>query len=226
VTINDAAKFTMGRDVRCTDGECGKLRRVVIDPVGRTLTHLVVEPAHRESAGRLVPIDVVSSTSADIELNCSAAEFEKFEHAQELRFLPGAQGEWGYEQEDMLSWPYYGLGPIGPGLGIAGGVGLNRSVNSDAQVTAYEHIPAGEVQVRRGEHVHATDGLIGRVQGLVVDPADHHVTHVLLDEGHLWGLKQVAIPIGSVTGVDDGVHLDLTKDQVRDLPPVELDEQK
>lgn len=82
------------------------------------------------------------------------------------------------------------------------------------------------MQVRRGEHVHATDGLIGRVQGLVVDPTDHRVTHVLLDEGHLRGAKQVAVPIGSVTRVDDGVKLELTKDQVRDLPPVELDVQE
>ena len=34
-----------------------------------------------------------------------------------------------------------------------------------------------------GEHVFATDGAIGRVQGLVIDPSDHCVTHVLLDEG-------------------------------------------
>jgi sporulation protein YlmC with PRC-barrel domain len=81
----------------------------------------------------------------------------------------------------------------------------------------------GEVEVRRGEHVHAKDGAIGRVQGLVIDPSDHHVTHVLLDEGHLWGEKRVAIPIGAVTGVDDGVSVSLTKDEVRDLPPVDLD---
>ena len=31
------------------------------------------------------------------------------------------------------------------------------------------------------------------------------------------------IPIGAVTGVDDGVRLSLTKDEVADLPPVELD---
>ena len=41
------------------------------------------------------------------------------------------------------------------------------------------------------------DGPIGRVQGLVVDPTDHHVTHVLLAKGHLWGEKEVAIPIGA-----------------------------
>jgi len=69
----------------------------------------------------------------------------------------------------------------------------------------------------------ATHG-VGRVQGLVIDPSDHHVTHVLLDEGHLWGQKRVAVPISAVTGVDvDGVRLNLTKDEVRDLPPVDLD---
>ena len=225
MSISDTTKFTMGSDVRCTDGECGTLRRVVVDPVARTLTHLVVESAHRERDGHLVPIDLVVSAGPEIELSCPLAEFEKLEAAQELRFLPGAGGEWGYEQEDMLSWPYYGLGIGGGRVGI-GGVGRNSIPTASMQVSSYEHIPAGEVQVRRGEHVHATDGVIGRVQGLVVDPSDHHVTHVLLDEGHLWGLKRVAIPIGSVVGVDAGVLLDLTKDQVRDLPPIELDDQK
>jgi hypothetical protein len=56
----------------------------------------------------------------------------------------------------------------------------------------------------------------------VVDPADHHVTHVLVDEGHLWGKKEVAIPIGAITDVDNGVRISLTKDEVTDLPPVEL----
>ncbi len=49
-------------------------------------------------------------------------------------------------------------------------------------------------------------------------------THVLLDEGHLWGQKRVAIPIGAVKDVEDGVRLNLTKDEVRDLPAVEVDE--
>ena len=223
MTISDATKFTMGSDVRCTDGVCGTLRRVVVDPVARSLTHLVVEPGHRERDGRLVPIELVSSSWPENELSCSLADFDQLEHAQELRFLSGARGEWGYQQEEMLSWPYYGLGVTAGGVDI-GGMGRDLSADPDTRVASYEHIPAGEVQVRRGEHVHATDGLIGRVQGLVVNPGDHRVTHVLLDEGHLGGLKQVAIPIGSVTGVDDGIRIDLTREQVRDLPPVELDD--
>jgi hypothetical protein len=81
----------------------------------------------------------------------------------------------------------------------------------------------GAAEVRRGEHVLITDGAIGRVQGLVVHPGDHCVTHVLLDEGHLWGQKRV-IPIGDVKDTEDGVRLNLTKDEVRELPLVDVDD--
>jgi sporulation protein YlmC with PRC-barrel domain len=78
------------------------------------------------------------------------------------------------------------------------------------------------VAVRRGEQVHATDGDIGRVQGLVIDPTSHHVTHVLLQEGHLWGRKQVAIPISAVSAVEHGIELNITKKDVESLPEVDL----
>jgi len=58
------------------------------------------------------------------------------------------------------------------------------------------------------------------VQGFLVNPGDDRVTHVLLLEGHLWGRKKVAIPISAVTGVDAGIRLNLTKEQVAELPPV------
>jgi len=73
--------------------------------------------------------------------------------------------------------------------------------------------------VAAGDPVHATDGEIGRVQGFLVDSGDHRVTHVLLREGHLWGRKEVAIPVSAVTGVEEGIRLNLTKKQVEDLPP-------
>jgi len=64
---------------------------------------------------------------------------------------------------------------------------------------------------------------LGRLQGLVIDGIDHHVTDVLIDAGHLGGEKRVAIPISAVTGVDNGIYLNLTKDEVRDLLQVGSD---
>jgi len=213
-SMAESRQFSIGSEVFCSDGACGELRRVVVDPIARTLTHLVVEAKHRQGLGHLVPVDLVDSAAGGIQLSCTTAQFEALESAEETRFLPGAPGQWAYGQDQMFSWPYYGLG-MGPvGMGVGAG-----AINSD-------RVPVGEIEVRRGEHVKATDGLIGRVQGLVVDLADHHVTHVLLEEGHLWGKKRVAIPIGAVASVDDGVLLRLTKDEVRDLPPVDLADQE
>lgn len=209
--MSEARKFSIGSEVACSDGACGYLRRVVVDPVARAITHLVVE--HHRGSGHLVPIDLVASTEKEIRLRCTMSEFRALEDAEEIRFLPGASGSWDYEPAQMLLWSYY---PLGVGMGGTG-------MGAGPQPIITDRVPVGEVEVRRGEQVHATDGNIGRVQGLVIDPSDHHVTHVLLDEGHLWGQKQVAIPISAVTDINDGARLNLTKDEVRDLPPVEID---
>lgn len=207
--------FTIGSDVSCSDGEAGELRRVVLDPVARAITHLAVEPKHRRGTGRLVPVELVDSTDEQIRLRCTKAQFDALEEADETRLLPMTSGVWGYSSGELLALPYYGLGLEGA---VMGGGGLSTK----PVATVEDRVPLGEVEVRRGEPVHATDGEIGRVQGLVIDPNDHHVTHVLLDQGHLWGKKRVAIPITAVADVTEGVRLKLTKDDVRDLPEIDV----
>ncbi len=54
-------------------------------------------------------------------------------------------------------------------------------------------IPPGELAVRRGTHVEATDGFVGRVDEFVVNPENSHITHLVMREGHLWGQKDVII---------------------------------
>jgi len=222
--VTETTQFTIGSDVSCTDGACGQLQRVVVDPIARALTHLVIEAKHRPGKGHLVPIELATCSDAEIHLSCTIAQFDNFESAEETRFLPGARGQWNYDQDQMISHPYYGLGMAGGGMGM-GGLGMGAFGAGPRLITS-DNVPAGEVEVRRGDPVYATSGPIGKVQGLVVDPRDHHVTHVLLDEGHLWGKKRVAIPIGVVTRVSDGVKLNLTKDEVRDLPPVDLSDEE
>ena len=126
-----------------------------------------------------------------------------------------------YRTDQILAWPYYGLN-LGVGL-TRGHPHDTRAVGgaSDALEGArYDRVPKGEVEVRRGDTVHARDGEIGRVRGLVVDLADDQVTHVLLEDGHLWGAREISIPIGAVSDARHGVRVALTRDQVRDLPAV------
>jgi sporulation protein YlmC with PRC-barrel domain len=221
MTMTETMQFTIGADASCSDGICGEVTRVVVDPVAQAVTHLVVEPKHRQGLGRLVPLDLIETTNGEIQIRCTEAEFEKLDAAEETEFLPGGNGYGSYGGGQVLYQPYYGLGMGGMGLGGMGmgGMGLGNM----SQPVTYDTVPLGEVAVRRGEHVHATDGDIGKVQGLVIDPRNHHVTHVLLHEGHLWGKKEVAIPISAVVGVEDGIRLNIAKDDVQELPSVDID---
>ena len=199
-------RFTIGAGVRCTDGTCGTLSRVVVDPLAREVTHLLVQPRQRHEPVRLVPLGLVSSAAGEVRLSCTLAEFDRLDPGQETRFIAGDADVPNYRPGDIVLWPHYGY------RGARGDL-----VTSDA-------IPVGEVEVYRGEQVHATDGTIGRVEGLVIDPQSRHVTHVLLQEHHLEGHQDVAIPISAVTRAEDRIEVNLTKQQVRDLPPVNVDQ--
>jgi hypothetical protein len=54
----------------------------------------------------------------------------------------------------------------------------------------------------------------------VIDLASDQVTHVILQEGHVWGRKHVAIPIGAANRVENEIRVDLTKKEVEALHPV------
>jgi sporulation protein YlmC with PRC-barrel domain len=209
----ESTEITIGARASCTDGPCGQVAQVVIDPIARKVTDLIVEPPHRSGLGRLVPLDLVASVEDDdVHLRCSLAQFEQLAFAEETHFVPGSNGGYGgYAMGEAVAWPFYTRGSFGATEG---------DITDAYDVVVDDDLPAGDVTVRRGDPVQATDGAIGSVQGLVVDEASHRVTHVLLQEGHLWGRKEVAIPIGAVTSVEAGIEVNLSRQQVEDLPPV------
>jgi hypothetical protein len=209
----EAAEFAIGAQASASDGVCGEVSRLIMDPAALTVTHLVIEPKHRRDSGRLVPVHLVDTTTGQIRLRCTTAEFDKLDPAEEVDQVEGLDYGGGFGQAEAVQG-YGGMGGAGAtGMGIGMGVGHNRPV------VVQDVVPLGEVDVQRGESVHALDGEIGKVQGFLVDPGDNHVTHVLLQEGHLWGRKEVSIPISAVIGVDAGIRLNITKKQVEDLPP-------
>src|SRR2546430_16938268 len=112
------AEFAMGARASCSDGFCGEVRRTILDPAARTITHLVVQPGHHNAEGRLVPIELADATGGEISLRCTLAEFERLEPAEGV----GLAGGMGYGGG-------YRPGEAGPGDGDGcrigdGGVGL------------------------------------------------------------------------------------------------------
>ena len=215
-------RLEIGNRVRCTDGAYGELADIVIDPLEKRVTHLVVQPAQGEGEARLVPIQLAKGRDdgqREIELECTLDEAHGFESVREAAYLrldenPVQDPDWDVGVTDVLAMPYYDTGVgVDPYLG-----------ELDSQVAMYyDRVPKGEVEVRRASAVISADGhSLGEVDGFVVD-ADEHITHFVLERGHLWGRKEVTIPIGAVARVEsDAVHVTLSKDEVGALPTVRV----
>jgi len=205
--------LVIGSEAVGSDGYRGEVLAVVVDPAARSVTHLVVEPRGREGLARLVPLDLadladtVGAGPDPVRLRCTETEFMNLEPAEETlaEFVPG------YPDPVQLLPP----GWRGTGGGTADGGTILRIPEKET----IDVVPPGEVEERRGDHVHATDGDIGGLRGLRIDPGSRRVTHVLVREGHVWGHHDVDIPAEMVAGFGDGIRLSVTRQQVRDLPP-------
>jgi sporulation protein YlmC with PRC-barrel domain len=207
--------FRIGADARCTDGACGQVSRIIVNPATREVTHLAVDPRHRPGAGRLVPVDLVDATTGQVRFRCTLAEFQALRPTQETESVrdldPTGHGHPGAQK------------PLHLGGGVAW-VPPDAGEPAALPQATVDYVPSGGVEIHRDLIVCATDGELGQVQGLVVEPGGHQVTHVLLQKGHMRGRKEVAIPIGAVTKIGTLlIHLSLTKHQVKDLPPVHID---
>jgi sporulation protein YlmC with PRC-barrel domain len=197
----------------------GELADIVIDPVAKRVTHLVVQPVHEHLRATLVPAELVAGDdgATAIALRCTVDEVARLPHVQEVAFLRLGQPaiddpEWDVGIETVLAMPYYQP------------VGLDAGMPYDGQVeVSYDRVPKGEVEIQRASSVLDADGhRLGSVDGFVVD-ADGQITHVVLERGHLFGRREVTIAIGAVAGVqNDEVTLHLAKDEVERLPSIKL----
>ena len=209
--------------VRCSDAEFGELADVIIDPSTGRVTHLVVEPHHRHDLARLVALDRVQVAEAGggISLACTLDEVQGFEAVQQVEFL--APGEVPKEDpdsdvgiEDVVVPPVYDGGSLdGLGMGVP-------AIAYDPHVRlSYDRIPKGSVELRRDSDVHSSDGeRVGHVAAVDVDP-DDKIVHLVVEHRHLFSKRDVAIPPSAIARLQtDGVILQLSAEQVRELEPL------
>ena len=181
----DTFQLLLGAEVACTDGHCGLVHGLVVDPKAKRVTHLVAEPEHRVGLGRLVPADLVDAVAGGVRLSCDLATFDQLPHAEDTEVIAGAPIEYAR----FTGW----LGAPAP-----------------PQTDVRDVLPPGEVGMSAGVVVSATDGPIGVVAGFAITAGDHAIVAVLVREDRLlWGHKVVSIPIRAVTDLRDGVQLNL-----------------
>ena len=190
-------------DVICSDGDCGQVTYVIVDPRTEKITHIVVKEKHFPNEERLVPMDFVGNTSSDsLHLSCDRNHLAHMQRFIKHEFIGMDAPFESYAPSRYLLWPYE----------------IPEEHFVDIK---HEQIPPGELAIRRGAQVIAMDGPVGKVDEFLVDPGSGSVTHIILREGHLWGQKDVVIPISQVDYLmENSVYLKLDKNHIMALPAI------
>lgn len=207
-----AVNIPLGVNVECKDGLCGRSTHIIFDPISRRASYFVVENnkfkrSDFDSDQRLVPIDrVVDTTSDSIHLNCTAIELENLDAFTEARFLKGE---------------HFALTATDPNRYL---VLPHVAPAETAHASLEEELASqGTLAIHRGETVEATDGSIGMVDELLINPANNRVTHIVVRRGRLWNRKELTLPISAIDRVDQNtVYLKLDTNAIDILPTLPI----
>jgi sporulation protein YlmC with PRC-barrel domain len=196
-------EISLNVDVHCTDGHCGRSTHIILNPVTEKVSHLVVKSKRPSGLERLVSVKLVANTAAEvILLNCSKEEFTKLESFNQPDFIFTDLPQHATDPNLTLLWPYV--------------VPIKRIVDDKVR-----RIPPGELAVRRGTRVRATDGKVGRVDEFIVGPVSGNITHLVLREGHPWKGKEVTIPVSQIDRIEEKVvYLKVDKKTISSMPSV------
>lgn len=198
-------EIPLGADVQCSDGACGKSTNVIFNQDTYKVTHVVVEDKKLpKNPTRLVPVEKVASvTNKQITLNCNRDEVARMDPFVVKQIIQESGSGMAYASGEAAMAEYM----------------VNDTAYDSVNV---EQVPQGELSLKPGMKVQASDDhTVGKLDELLLDPQSGAITHLQMREGHLWGKKDVSIPVADVE-LSDGetIYLKIDKKAVEALPTV------
>jgi uncharacterized protein YrrD len=193
----DAKVYSMGK-------RCGESMSLIVNPVTDEVTDVAVRLDGGAERQVLVPVRHISRSSEDgIWLNLNCDEIESLPDFLRTDFIEVTSPR-EFVGGPFLMWPYV-------------------TPESNEIPVQIEMIPAGELAIHTGAKVISLDGKVGKVDEFLVDPHSDRISHLVMREGHLWGKKDVLIPVACIDKMDEeSVKVNLDKQQIEALPEIPL----
>jgi uncharacterized membrane protein len=190
--------ISLGAQVQCTDGYGGSVTGLIVEPLARRLTHLVVQDDTVPAVEHLVPIGrVAGTTHQHVTLDCTRETLAALKPFAEERYIRSNASDY---------MPIYAVIPSG-----------EFEAKHIPLVT--EHIPPGELAIQNGAQVQASDGHLGEVSGCVVEDASGAISSIVVRLGDWPTRRERVVPIAEVERIGSRtLSLKLARGQVDVLP--------
>ncbi len=177
--------------VNCSDGYCGRSTSVIVDPDTLQVTYYAVKEDDAPYTEWLVPVEQVEeSTPTLLKLRCTKNEMKNMQPFTVAEFR-------------QIEIPRY--------------VGADTAVPYTfpeivTTIVEEEVVPKGQVAVRQGVKVEATDGPVGKVKSLVSHSKSGEITHFTMTSDPTFSKKDVVIPLSALDRYDgETVYLKIDK---------------
>jgi len=196
-------------EVHCLDGLVGKSTHIIVNPVTEQVSHVVLKTKEHDHE-YLVSLDMVSSADRDaILLNCKKDDINDLPPYISIYF----NGRNTYSGSPPL--PVEGMG-----TSYTLYQPYRTSVKGAEDVSLQ---PSGQLAIAKGAVVLATDGQVGKVDELVIDPDTHQFTYLVIKKHNLLKELEVTIPVNLIERAEMySIFLKIDKEAVATLPTVKL----
>ena len=232
--LNDLQDYT----IRATDGDIGYVKDFYIDDQAWVIRYFVVETGNWLSSKKvlvspfafgdpnwqekILPVSITRdqvSNSPDIDTDKPVSRQHENDYLAYYAypFYWGGAGLWGADSLPNRMMPEFVSTPLiiepQPDSAVVDPPAVPHNpddthLRSCAEVTGY--------------HIHASDGDIGHLEGMLVDDATWAIRYLVVNTSNWWvGHKVLIAPewIREVSWFDGMVSLNITRQKVQDAPP-------
>ena len=200
-----------GRVAWASDGFAGVVADIVVDPVARHITHLVIEHRHHHGLARLVPFDAIDDRADHLYVHRTLAELQAMELVSRC---------------DVMGWGAFPTPDEGRTIGReTAAVGVSPSpwpggpdTGVEQTVVTWDQIPVGTIELDARCLVLTADGhLAGHLDGVAHD-RDGHLSGLVIRRGRAWARRTLGVPMAAVDALrTDDVELGLTREELRSV---------
>jgi uncharacterized protein YrrD len=211
-------QFKEGANVFTSDGqEVGDVDRVVLDPVTKDITHLVVRKGFLFTEDKVVPVELVDSATEERVVLKGVEDLEALPNFEETYYVRVTGTDKEVSRTPGYVRPYYWYPPAHINWWSATRYSVYPPPPYVLEVR--RNIPEGTVPLKEGAHVIASDdGHVGDIERVFADPTEDRATHLLISKG-LFLKERKVVPTSWIARVsEEEVHLAVGSNLLEDLP--------
>lgn len=216
----------LGAHVENENGEqFGSVKNLIIEQFTNEVTHLVVEKSILfNTTQKVLPANAVQAITDEgkrVHINLTKSQYEHLDDFETREYVQVQHGHGAHLAESQTLhmgdssylYPVAGSGVLMPGLDRVAPMNIGTGA-ADSAYTLKTNIPDNSLVLKAGADVEATDGRIGKIKKVKLDPTSHKIAGFVIEEGGFFD-EDYAVPLELVESITDNlVRLNVAKENL------------